>query len=1255
MVNNKFNIPYGSKLKKNKPKITPDEIRAIREYLGLSQVDAGELLGGGPRAFTKYEAGTVTPAASVVSLLRLLEANPATIKTLGGRVPQSFLTGPFDLTCDHIMALKEREMPILLRKILSAEAQVNDLPAPRIHVASNIYTPDGGEDGRISWIGGPEQTLFLPSRLNQFQLKSGKLSPGAAAKDVVTKRRTVKDMVRSVINDGGHYIMLCSHPYNGKEITKREDRIRKALRDAGLIINDEQIQFRDADQIASWVNSHPSVAMWLKEQTQPGVIGPFRSWDHWADSYEYHSSPWVEDERLYGLSDRLQEVAVPRQVLRIVGLSGVGKSHLVLKALADTERKDTTCYRVNDLVMYAVESEGGTEPICKSVQTLVDTSVRAVVVVDNCIPETHRALASMVLRQDSRLSLVTIDNELPTGTLDGNTLKVEAAASSVTEGIINHISPNLSYEDRQRLERFSKGSPEVAIRVGKTWNESRPIAHSTDDDVVRAFVLGRDPRNLELLLNSAQLLAVFGLVEVDSPANDQLSELAELRSNLNPADLRAAVTQLVDRGVAQKRGRFVTIQPLSIATRLAEQQWKEWSRPTWDRVLSGDTSPRLKVLAARQLSLLNTIDISWEVVAHVCRYEGSFDGLEAISIHGHAEVLSKLAEINPEVVANQIERSLKDVENLVQVSIDVRRQLVWALEKVAFHTCSFEEGASLLLTIAAAEIGLDRVSTDSDIWHRSFDSNAVGKFKGLFPMRLGGTEADGVARLSFLDGAVNTGDPTRRVVVAEGLIAGCETSHFERILGAEAQGSRPALVSWCPATGGEASEYIKGCVRRLAKLALEEDNAGITAREGLADALSPLIVEGLIGGIDEVESVVRQVTAKIDYWPDALRRLSFVLIVHARKINAEVTERVRRLVHELQPKSIKFRIRSLADGIALNYQDSSELDINELYQRKVETIRKVISEALEQPEILKASLPRLCSGQTGMALEIGTAVAELADSPQEWLAPFIEVIEEAPEEERNYDLLSGFVIGLAKSHPNDMDMFKLRAVQTRELAPVFLRVSLHFGITVADIKMATSALQDGLLTPRHFELWSHGGRLAEVPALEVAQLFDTMLVLSNDGFMQAVHLIGMYAYGAPEKLGGLLTQVLKLAQNATKWQLMRDGVHCKYRFKWIMDCMLDKGRNNPDACATALALAKAVAKVERFQEGELIKPLLPRLLSGFPEIVWPLLGQIIVSDPQHALKLRYVLGDPYSFGAHDQPRNSEPSRGYFVRMVSCLP
>jgi HTH-type transcriptional regulator / antitoxin MqsA len=37
--------------------LAPAEVAAVRSRLGLSQRKAGEVLGGGPRAFQKYEAG----------------------------------------------------------------------------------------------------------------------------------------------------------------------------------------------------------------------------------------------------------------------------------------------------------------------------------------------------------------------------------------------------------------------------------------------------------------------------------------------------------------------------------------------------------------------------------------------------------------------------------------------------------------------------------------------------------------------------------------------------------------------------------------------------------------------------------------------------------------------------------------------------------------------------------------------------------------------------------------------------------------------------------------------------------------------------------------------------------------------------------------------------------------------------------------------------------------------------------------------
>jgi HTH-type transcriptional regulator/antitoxin MqsA len=57
--------------------LAPAQITAARRKLGLSQRKAGELLGGGPRAFQKYESGSQAASTPMSNLLRLLAKDPS--------------------------------------------------------------------------------------------------------------------------------------------------------------------------------------------------------------------------------------------------------------------------------------------------------------------------------------------------------------------------------------------------------------------------------------------------------------------------------------------------------------------------------------------------------------------------------------------------------------------------------------------------------------------------------------------------------------------------------------------------------------------------------------------------------------------------------------------------------------------------------------------------------------------------------------------------------------------------------------------------------------------------------------------------------------------------------------------------------------------------------------------------------------------------------------------------------------------------
>jgi HTH-type transcriptional regulator / antitoxin MqsA len=65
--------------------LEPEEIRRIRKNIGLTQAAAGELIGGGPRAFQKYETGDLVPSRAISSALVLLDHDPKGLTVLEAR------------------------------------------------------------------------------------------------------------------------------------------------------------------------------------------------------------------------------------------------------------------------------------------------------------------------------------------------------------------------------------------------------------------------------------------------------------------------------------------------------------------------------------------------------------------------------------------------------------------------------------------------------------------------------------------------------------------------------------------------------------------------------------------------------------------------------------------------------------------------------------------------------------------------------------------------------------------------------------------------------------------------------------------------------------------------------------------------------------------------------------------------------------------------------------------------------------------
>jgi HTH-type transcriptional regulator/antitoxin MqsA len=57
-------------------------IKTVRKKLGLTQEEAGVIIGGGKRAFQKYESGRTPPSDAAVGLIEILARHPEEVATL---------------------------------------------------------------------------------------------------------------------------------------------------------------------------------------------------------------------------------------------------------------------------------------------------------------------------------------------------------------------------------------------------------------------------------------------------------------------------------------------------------------------------------------------------------------------------------------------------------------------------------------------------------------------------------------------------------------------------------------------------------------------------------------------------------------------------------------------------------------------------------------------------------------------------------------------------------------------------------------------------------------------------------------------------------------------------------------------------------------------------------------------------------------------------------------------------------------------
>src|SRR4051812_23913879 len=96
----------------------------------------------------------------------------------------------FEISIEQLESLEEKQLVILVRKLLNLEAEKNGISAAAISITENTKAADEGEDASVTWTATPIRTIWVSSQKTIFQIKASSMGPAACRTEILLKDKT---------------------------------------------------------------------------------------------------------------------------------------------------------------------------------------------------------------------------------------------------------------------------------------------------------------------------------------------------------------------------------------------------------------------------------------------------------------------------------------------------------------------------------------------------------------------------------------------------------------------------------------------------------------------------------------------------------------------------------------------------------------------------------------------------------------------------------------------------------------------------------------------------------------------------------------------------------------------------------------------------------------------------------------------------------------------------------------------------------
>jgi hypothetical protein len=926
----------------------------------------------------------------------------------------------FEITGDDIFLLGDADLRTLIGLLCEAEMRRQGLPTSAVTWGGNQTAKDGGLDVRVTLPIGTAIRGFIPNPQTGFQVKKPDMPRSEILDEMKPKPASIlRPVIVELANASGAYVIVSSSGSTSDSALKsRRDAMAEAIK--GTSAESKLTpDFYDRNRIATWVRDHAGLIPWVRSRIGRAVPG-WKSYGSWSHAPPGVDASYLADDQARvrsgdkdegdGVSategiNRIRKLLnAPGNVVRLVGLSGVGKTRLA-EALFDSSLGEGPLDP--SLAIYTNVADEPNPPPKGLASDLIAGQIRAILLVDNCPPELHRQLSEIVRSTSSTISIMTIEYDIredqPEGT---DVFTLDTSSLEVIEKLVGRRYPDLSQIDVQTIAEFSGGNARVALVLASRIEKTETVVGLSEEELFkRLFQQRHDPD--PALLSIAQVCSLVYSFEGEKLSGDE-AELPVLGSLIGRSakDLYAGLAELKRRDLVQARAQWRAVLPHAIANRLAKMALQNIPRAEVQSILVDSASERIRLSFSRRLGYLGDSKEAQAMIQTWLVAEGLLGDVTNLNELGRA-MFTNVAPALPEAALAALESALSGAD---EATLRRCTHFVRLLRSLAYEAAVFERALALLVKFAA----LPRDDAN--------DNEATGVVESLFQIVLSGTYAPIEKRVKVAEELLGSEDAKMRALGVRVLEALMKTrnfsSHYEFDFGA-----RSRDYGYHPRTREDVRAWFDAVLKLASTVALSDSPVASNVQKAIARQFRGLWVKA--GRAEDLDRLTREIAAK-SFWRDGWIAVRQTRTYDAKAMSFELITRLTALEEFLRPKDLVSKVRGLVVGahhgsLDLDPFDGGEeegenkpnmdLDYEARAARATAAIRQLGHDLSADEDAFKILLPELIDGD-GRASTLGEALAEAAEDPRAMWDAITEQF--AATERAGLQLLCGFLRALQK-------------------------------------------------------------------------------------------------------------------------------------------------------------------------------------------------------------------------------------------------